>query len=141
MMLTPYNLLSLIYTCIYVIIHIWILILQWLRIRLQNDYNYTSYHMCDTYCMFDFGLSSHSRIVKSYWDVTITGEGLQILTYAHTYSWPVSSEGSLACHTYCDTVHPFVMVKESKEVRESVTKPQSCMYRIHIIIYMSYVYS
>ena len=24
--------------------------------------------------------------------------------------WPLSSEGSLACHTYCDTGHPFIMV-------------------------------
>ena len=23
-------------------------------------------------------------------------------------SWPLSSEGSLACHTYCDTGHPFI---------------------------------
>ena len=26
------------------------------------------------------------------------------------HSWPLSSEGSLACHTYCDTGHPFIMV-------------------------------
>ena len=39
----------------------------------------------------------------------MTGEGLQILTYAR-HSWPLSSEGSLACHTYCDTGHPFIMV-------------------------------
>ena len=38
-----------------------------------------------------------------------TGEGLQILTFAW-HSWPLSSEGSLACHTYCDTGHPFLMV-------------------------------
>ena len=25
-------------------------------------------------------------------------------------NWPLSSEGSLGCHTYCDTDHPFVMV-------------------------------
>ena len=35
-------------------------------------------------------------------DSTITGEGLQILTFARQ-SWPLSSEGSLACHTECDT--------------------------------------
>ena len=35
----------------------------------------------------------------SYRDVTITGERLQILIYAR-YSWPLSSEGSLMCHTY-----------------------------------------
>ena len=34
--------------------------------------------------------------------VTITGEGLQILTYTR-HCWPLSSEGSLSCHTYCDT--------------------------------------
>ena len=45
----------------------------------------------------------------SYGDVTITDEGLQILTYAR-HSSPLSSEGSLACHTYCDTGHLFIMV-------------------------------
>ena len=25
-------------------------------------------------------------------------------------SWPLSSEGSLTCHTYCDTGHSFIMV-------------------------------
>ena len=35
---------------------------------------------------------SHSRIFHSYVDVTISGEGLQILTYAW-HSWPLSSEG------------------------------------------------
>ena len=48
----------------------------------------------------------HSRIFHSYGDITITSEGLQILTYAR-HSWPLSSEGSLACHPYCDTGHPF----------------------------------
>ena len=41
--------------------------------------------------------------------VIITGEGLQVLIYARQ-SWPLSSEGSLACHTYCVTGHPFIMV-------------------------------
>ena len=31
-------------------------------------------------------------------------ERLQILTYAWNF-WPLSSEGSFACHTYCDTGH------------------------------------
>ena len=44
----------------------------------------------------------------SYGDVTITGEGLQILTFAR-HSWPLSSEGSLQhCLTYCDTGHGHV---------------------------------
>ena len=61
-------------------------------------------------CLFVYlGLSSHLRIFHSYGDVTIAGEGLQILTYAR-HSWPLSSEGSLTSHTYCDTGHPFIMV-------------------------------
>ena len=50
-----------------------------------------------------------NRIFHPYGDVTITGERLQILTYAR-HSWPLSSEGSLACHTYYDTERPFIMV-------------------------------
>ena len=34
---------------------------------------------------------------------------LHIWTYAR-HSWPMSSEGSLASNTYCDTGHPFIMV-------------------------------
>ena len=56
--------------------------------------------------VFVWSLSSHSRIFHSYRDVTITGEGLQILTYDR-HSWPLSREDSLTCHTYCDTGHPF----------------------------------
>ena len=59
-------------------------------------------------CLFR-GILSHSRILNSYGDVTITSEGLQILTFARQ-SWSLSSEGSLACHTYCDKGHPFIMV-------------------------------
>ena len=50
-------------------------------------------------------LSSHSRIG----DVTITGEGLQILIYA-LHARPLENEGSLACHAYSDTGHPFITV-------------------------------
>ena len=53
--------------------------------------------------------SFHSRIFHSNADVTIAGKWLQIFTYAR-HSWPLSSEVSLACHTYCDTVHSFIMV-------------------------------
>ena len=59
--------------------------------------------------VFVWCFSSHSIIFHSYRDVTITGEGLQILTYAG-HSWSLSSEGSLAFHTYCDTGHPFIMI-------------------------------
>ena len=52
---------------------------------------------------FVCGFSSNSRIFRSYWNVTIAGEGLQILTFArHIEQW--------GFHTYCDTGHPFIMV-------------------------------
>ena len=54
-------------------------------------------------------LSSHSSIFHSHGDFTIDGGGLQILTYAR-HSWPLSSEGSLTCHTHCDTGLPFIIV-------------------------------
>ena len=38
------------------------------------------------------------------------GEVLQIVTYAR-HLWPLSSEGSSACHTYCDTGHPFIKIE------------------------------
>ena len=41
-------------------------------------------------------------------DVTIIGEGLQILTYARQL-WPLSSEGSLEFYTFCDTGHTFII--------------------------------
>ena len=50
---------------------------------------------------------SLKRILYSYGDVTIAGEGLQIFTYAR-HSWPLSSEGSLVCHTFCDIGHPLL---------------------------------
>ena len=58
---------------------------------------------------FVWSLSSHSRIFHSYGDVTIAGEVLQILTYSRR-SRPLSSEGSLTCHTHCDTALAFIMV-------------------------------
>ena len=58
-----------------------------------------------------WSLSFHSRMFHSYGDVTIADEGLQVLTLTYArLSWPLSSEDSLACHTYCYTGHPFIMV-------------------------------
>ena len=48
----------------------------------------------------------HSRFF--HWLGDVTGEGLQFFTNRH--SWPSSSEGSLTCHTYCDTGQPFIGV-------------------------------
>ena len=56
-----------------------------------------------------FVFLSHSRENFSLiWRSTITSEGLQILTNAR-HLWSLSSDCSLACHTYFDTGHPFIM--------------------------------
>ena len=65
-------------------------------IRLIERYKMASYHV-NSVALFVCCSSSHSKIFHSYGDVTITGEGLQILTKAW-HSWPLSSEGSLECH-------------------------------------------
>ena len=48
-----------------------------------------------------------SRFFHSYKNVTITGEGLQILTYAR-HLWPLRRRFT-ACHTYNGTWHPFIL--------------------------------
>ena len=45
----------------------------------------------------------------SYGDITIAKKGLQIFTNAR-HSLPLNSDGSLACHIYCNIGYPFVMV-------------------------------
>ena len=67
------------------------------------------HHVFVIYFFFVWDLSSHSKNFHSYGDVTILGEGLQILTNAR-HSWAVIIEGFLACHTHCDTGHPYFMV-------------------------------
>ena len=66
------------------------------------------YRLCFV-CLFGvFRFSSYSKIFHSYGDVIIGVEGPQNLTYVR-HSWPLSCEGSLACHAYCDTGHLFIM--------------------------------
>ena len=77
---------------------------QWLD---KCEDSLSIYRFC-LVCLFGF-FSSHSRIFHSYGDVTITDERLQFVTYAR-HLWPLSSKGSLACHTYCDTDHSFITV-------------------------------
>ena len=59
---------------------------------------------CFIICLIVCVFLSHLRIFHSNGDVTIASEGLQILTFA-LRSWPLSSEGSWACHTDCDKGH------------------------------------
>ena len=60
------------------------------------------------YCLFVclFGFFVPLENVSLIWNVTITALNFD---YARNL-WPLSSEGSLACHNHCDTGHPFIMV-------------------------------
>ena len=80
-----------------------------LPIRRKTPINQSINQSLFLLCLFVWSLSSHSKILHSYGDVIIAGEGLQILTYAR-HSRSLSSEGSLTCHTYCNTGLPFIMV-------------------------------
>ena len=63
-------------------------------VRDKINHGYFEYYVC--------GSSSHSRIFHSYGDVTITGEGLQILTYSSALmaieQWGFLSVSQLLCH-------------------------------------------
>ena len=61
------------------------------------------------FVLFVWVFSSHPGIFHYFGDVTIAGEGLQILNYAR-HSWRLRSEESLTYQTYHDTGHSFIMV-------------------------------
>ena len=63
----------------------------------------------DFFCMIVVYRPTREFAIHMETSCTVTGEGLQILTYAR-HSWPLSCEGSLKYHTYCYTGHPFIMV-------------------------------
>ena len=82
------------------------------KVSLKTSYcEFCSHYQktCPSGRFFVWAFSSHSRIFHAYGDVTFAGDMLQVSTHAW-HSWPLSSEGSLACHTYCNTDHPFIMV-------------------------------
>ena len=129
--------------------------LYWEMLSIHNSKLYsitwaiTEYNHChNVYCdsmieisswskvfVYLFGVyrPGHSRIFHSYGDVIIAGEGLQILTYAR-HSWPLSSEGSLTCHTYCDTGLPFIMVI-SEDPWHSHLLPSVWQWSCHYLFY------
>ena len=89
--------------CKYIVVIRYLVTLQYAISRVCYVHWYPS-----LFSLFVCGFSSNLRIFHTYGDtygdVTITGEGLQILTYAR-HLWPLSREGSLACHNYCDKSH------------------------------------
>ena len=50
------------------------------------------------------GLYAHSRMFHSFGTSPLPFKGCT------QHSWPLISEGSLTCHTYCDTLHLFKIV-------------------------------
>ena len=82
--------------------------ITWERQRLQALWNF-KFLFVKILCVCLVFFFVYSRIVYWHKDVTIAGEGLQILTFAR-HTWPLRSEGSLVCHAYCDTGHLFIKV-------------------------------
>ena len=72
------------------------------------NFNFSSLNSLTNNRLFGNYRPTREFFFHLYEDVTITVEGLQILTYAW-HSWPLSSEGSLTCHTHCGTGHRFIM--------------------------------
>ena len=84
-------------------------------------------------CLFIcLGFSSHLRIFHLYWDVTID-EGMQILTWR---SRPLSSKGSLVCHTYqyCDMDTSFYMVFPDNSWLSNLL-PSIWQWSCHYLVY------
>ena len=72
------------------------------KVKILLTFSITANFPCKYFMLISFIwfiCTSNSKIFHSYEDVTITGEWRHILTYAR-HSWPLSSDGSLACHTY-----------------------------------------
>ena len=69
---------------------------------------YAPKFVCLFVCLFR-AFHPTRKFCHLYGDVTITGEGLRILTYTR-HLWLLSSEGSVECHIYCYIGHPFIMV-------------------------------
>ena len=63
-------------------------------------------------CLFVWGFSSHSRIFTHIETLPLPVKGCKILTYVR-HSWPLSSEGSFACHIYRETWHLFMMTRDT----------------------------
>ena len=85
-------------------------------------------------CLYILGFSSHCRIFYSYGDVTFAGERLQILPCAW-HAQPLSSEGPIACPTYCDTGNPFIMVIFKDPWHSHLLPSVFCVFFQYLLIY------
>ena len=78
-----------------------------LSLKSNKKWLLPSTFMCLIDCLFAWAFTSNLRIVHSYGDVTITGEGLLFSIFTRPL---MTSEGCFMCHIYCDTGQPFIMV-------------------------------
>ena len=60
-------------------------------------------------CLCNWGFHSTRKFFTHMETSPLPVKGFKFFTCAR-HSWSLSSEGSLACQTYCDTGHPFIMV-------------------------------
>ena len=88
-----------------------IAVFTWKKKRDSISSSHEWFKQAENNCLFVFlfGVFVPLENFSLIWRRTIAGEGLHILTYAR-HLWPLRSEASLACHTYCDTGHLFTMV-------------------------------
>jgi hypothetical protein len=78
----------------------------------------------------DFTCMSRSRIFHLYGDVTIAGEGLQNLGLCSAPG-PLSREGSLSCHTCCNTGPRFFRSHPNDRPIQSPLTTHEGMWRIY----------
>ena len=78
------------------------------------------------------------RIFHSFRDVSIAVERLQMLTYVQ-HLWPLSSGGSLACHTYCNTGHPRTRTITPNAERLAIELSLLNDYRIKLVYFIIFI--
>ena len=87
--------------------------------KLNNQYKLSSaQYSHSSYCSLDsayqilracFVFSSHWRIFHLYWETQTSPLPVKGCKFQPTFMLRIlSSEGSLTCHTYCDSRHPFI---------------------------------
>ena len=94
--------------------------------KLQSHLVCLVFFVCLFVCLFVVPLENFSLI----WRHQHYQWRAKKITYARS-TWPLSSEVSLACNTYCDTGHPFIMVISEDPWhlhRMFSVWPWSCLY-------------
>ena len=78
--------------------------IQWNKVKKTEGKRMKGFYLNLYICLFGVFLLSREFFTN------IETSPLLVKGCNFWHSWPLSSEGSLACHTYCDTGHPFILV-------------------------------